>query len=189
LSRSGPPDPEEEEIARSFRWICQHPTAGERDHPAYSPEGADHWGPRSCGVACVAMAGHCLGSSMPALPELLAEGRGSGAYIAGVGWTHAGLARLCLRHGMSARPAELTVDDLVGWVKHGSTPRLFIASVAREWRATQNGGHLVLVRGYEEADRGFEIADPGRDRRNLTFVDRHRFERCYAGRGVALSHE
>jgi hypothetical protein len=170
----------------SFRWICQHPAGTERDHPGYAPEGADFWGPRSCGVACVSMAGHCLGSRIPALPELLSEGRASGAYISGVGWTHAGLAHLCELHGLSARAAEATVGDLVGWFALAPARRLFIASVSPEWQATQDGGHLVLVRAYSEVDQGFEIADPGRGRRSLTFVDRHRFEECYAGRGIEL---
>ncbi|MCP5033949.1 MAG: hypothetical protein GY939_19280 [Actinomycetia bacterium] len=118
-----------------------------------SPELAEHWRLRGCGIACVRMVLESFGTDPgPAWP-LIDEGLQAGSYC-DRGWIHQGLVDMAQRRGITGRAQRGTTADVAASITRG---HLVIASVTVCFRGGQPhpsragtyqpGGHLVLVTG------------------------------------------
>ncbi len=133
------------------------------------------------------------------VPPLAALGRAAQAYGAyaterqRVGYgplLYAGFVEFAAaEHGLRARvAAPLTVDELVAAV---SGEEVVLASVSAEIRdlpqaPARRGGHLVLVFDASADGGRLRFQDPAGER-GAVWLDRPRFERYFAGRGIAVA--
>ncbi|HET8581104.1 MAG TPA: C39 family peptidase [Candidatus Paceibacterota bacterium] len=136
--------------------------------PFFSQQAGDipeEWHSRACGVAALSMALAYAGADAP-VPALIDEGVAAGAYRAGRGWQHAGLAELALRHGARAwrreykwnglaRPFAMpfALSALRHALKRGIVP---IVSLTTSTEDT----HLVTLTGFGR--EGWRYNDPAK---------------------------
>jgi hypothetical protein len=119
-----------------------------------TPEIAEHWRYRGCGIACIRMILTTRGIEPDPYWSLIQEGVQAGSYC-DRGWIHQGLVDMAQRRGIAGHAIRnAAIDDLTADVTRGS---LLIASVTACFRGGQPhrsghgthqpGGHLVLVTG------------------------------------------
>ena len=136
------------------------------EYGALSPQEYAYWALRSCGVVCVKMTvDGFTGQSSGTVMDWVKAGLALDGYInqqrtdrpAEVGWRHATLAQLAIKHDCQAKPAtNLTLDDLMQCIQ---ADQAVIASVTselgeKEAPLTRNSGHLVVVYGLELSELG-----------------------------------
>ena len=168
--------------------------AGARDRQEYV-----RWARCGCGMACLQMILEARGGPVPPLAELGRRAVAYGGYEArpprGFGpLIYAGFVELAAAEfGLSARvAAPLALDQLLRAV---AADEVVLASVSVEIRAlaaepARRGGHLVLVIDCSADARRLCFHDPAGDRPDNTravWLERERFARFYAERGIAVT--
>lgn len=158
---------------------------------------------RACGAACVKMIlDYRGGSDSPDFRYIVREGQTMrGAYISGIGWTHAGLAALLRNHNVGAYAEEFRsvnvdidkqsfspskyeeghiergIQKIAGKIIDWKMP--VIISGVKNW-SEKDKWHLMVITGVEkdgEEIKGFYYHDPddeSKDGRN-NFVDKETF--------------
>ena len=170
-----------------------------REAGARDPQEYVRWARCGCGMACLQMILEAHGAPAPALVELgrraIAYGgyeerppRGFGPLI------YAGFVEFAAAEfGMAARvAAPLALDELFGAV---AGDEVVLASVSAEIRTpaaepARRGGHLVLVIDCSADARRLCFHDPAGDRSDngrAVWLERERFARFYAERGIAVT--
>lgn len=156
---------------------------------------------RACGAACVKMILDYHGKSVDFL-DLVKEGQTMiGAYISGIGWSHAGLAALLRNHNVGAYAEEfrsILVDSKnreflpspfeAGHVERGiqkiagkiiDWKQPVIISGVKNWKE-KDKWHLMVITGVEkegEEIKGFYYHDPDDENKEgkNNFVDKETF--------------
>jgi hypothetical protein len=128
------------------------------------------WRDRACGIACVCMLVNALTHRAAPLGPMIVQGLSRKAYVAGVGWSHAGLAGLLNACGIEASARTLAdIRTLVGVLKDGGrailsvTPRLKGGERDSDGQLLPKAGHLVLAHGLITENQqvtGILISDP-----------------------------
>lgn len=106
------------------------------------------WRHRSCGIVALKTAlDFWGGETSPTFPELLKNGRRMKAYIRGVGWNHAGIARLARKYGFGGKnfdwfpkKPKWAFEKTRTFLKTGPV----IASIHKNLDPAQSG-HLVVI--------------------------------------------
>jgi hypothetical protein len=145
----------------------------------------DEWSDRACGMAALRMILLARRIPAPCLTELLQLGSAQGA-LTGRGWLHAGIAALASELGLPGRAEAIASDDLPAAIKDGP----LIASVTFQFPDDgRRGGHLVVLRGYEQgtADPLILFRDPSRWGQEQDRVALSRLARSYAGRCITFT--
>lgn len=135
-----------------------------------SPDTAEFWRDRVCGIACVCMLINALTPRAVPLGQLIAEGLSINAYVKDVGWSHAGLADLLKAHGVAATARKLSsIDALLGILREASAAILSVTPGLKGGDRDSSGqllpkaGHLVLAHGIALENHqisGILISDP-----------------------------
>lgn len=160
---------------------------------------------RACGAACVKMILDYRGQKDTDFLTIVREGQTiKGAYISGIGWTHAGLAALLRNHNVGSyaeefRSIEVDVEHqafLLSAYENGHVER-GIEKIAREvkmerpviisgivgWKEMDKP-HLMVVTGVEKDGdeiKGFYYNDPDDEKEpgENKFVDKETFRRYW----------
>lgn len=107
------------------------------------------WQYRSCGVVSLLILMEALNPETSTTPDLLVkEGLELGAYKEGVGWYHAGLARLATAHGFTSTNkdwSQLPSTEARSLLLKELSEGPCIASVKNA-----KGGHLIVIEGIEQ---------------------------------------
>ena len=142
------------------------------------------WSSRACGIACVAMAAKYFRAEIQEKSELLHVGVKLQGYSSR-GWVHVKLAELCEKIGL--RAVALEVEDLQTVQEFLESDRLFVASVAEKFPVDgTRGGHLVLIKGYDEVRKELYFNDPSAWGQAHEKVSIERFLFSFAKRGIAI---
>lgn len=185
--------PERETLLTVGALVTQIPRAGD-GFP--TPELAEHWRPRGCGIACLRMVLAAHNVEHGTYWALINAGVDAGAYC-DRGWIHQGLVDLAAAHGVpGVAHRRRIIDDLADEIDNHC---LVIASVTVCFRGGQphpgtgtypRGGHLVLVTGARWATGGdpavaeLRVHHPSAtEANNLAnhWVPRDRFEASFSG--------
>jgi hypothetical protein len=154
----------------------------------WSPELAEFWQKRCCGIVGVQMLMACFAKPPPAVTVLIHEGLELDGYCT-AGWKHVVLAELLRRAGIEAGVgAGLRDGDLVKQLQSGP----LLASVRhglnfRSGDTSLRSGHLVLLTGYDPNTDRFRVHHPSHDIQLERFnveVPREDFVNCWSGRIV-----
>lgn len=132
----------------------------------YSKELPEKWQWRSCGIASLKnifdywQAKNAQNSS-PTLKVIFKKARTSGAYVKGIGWSHAGLVNTARSFGyegynrdLADKPAELALKALIEEV----AIRPAIVSVKSKFDPNATDGHLIVVTKVDK--KNVHIIDP-----------------------------
>lgn len=180
------------ELSPASRTLIDVPYRGQQFKPRNwredgfdSPEHAEYWSRRSCGIACVGMLIDFYSEAGPSLSRLLEQGLALKGYSSR-GWVHATLARILSGHGVPAEAVPMrSCGELVESVKCGAP---IIASVGDEFPIDgTKGGHLVVVTGYAELGNTLTAVyfnDPSAWGRTRHAVPVTRFFASFSGRVV-----
>jgi len=110
------------------------------------------WQTRACGIMALKMVLESLDYPTPSAKKMIIEGLKQGAYLAGIGWKHDGLADLAKFYGAKAKNydwANLNLreaeTELFKYLGH--TP--ILASIFRQFNPNNTGGHLIVLIGLE----------------------------------------
>ena len=137
------------------------------------------WSDRACGMAALRMILLAYRRSAPPLTELVALGVAEGA-LTGRGWLHAGIARLADRFGIPA-------PDLPG---HLAIAPVIVSVTERFPDDGRKGGHLVVARGYHDAQPGdpdILFRDPSGWGQTCDRVPLSRLAASYSGRAITFA--
>jgi len=121
------------------------------------------WQQKGCGVADVAMIVEFYKPKTTSVQKVLEEGIKGGAYVKNVGWSHAGLAALALKHGLVGKTFDfspLKRLDAFSQFKKMVREGPLIASIHRGFDPKSPYGHLIVVTGFDE--RLVYYNDPGK---------------------------
>jgi ABC-type bacteriocin/lantibiotic exporter with double-glycine peptidase domain len=106
------------------------------------------WQYRSCGVVSLMILMEALNPNTQTTPDqLVQEGLELGAYKEGVGWYHAGLARLATAHGFTSTNKDWSTkssEEARALLQTELNEGPCIASIT-----TPNGGHLIVIEKIE----------------------------------------
>ena len=145
----------------------------------------DEWSDRACGMAALRMILLARDIPAPSLTRLLLLGTACGA-LTGRGWLHAGIADVAASLGLPGRAEAIAPADLPACIKDGP----LIASVTFQFPDDgRRGGHLVVLRGYEQAraDPLILFRDPSRWGQEHDRVPLSRLAHSYAGRCITFT--
>jgi hypothetical protein len=172
------------------------------DDPRWAESGAPSqaeygfWSGRWCGLACLLMILEHRGDAVPPLYDALAGCLRAGAYLPQEGGTVQGLIYepfaqyAATAHGLRAEVCgRLPLADLRARLAAG---HLIIASVHREIRrpdqpAPGQGGHLVLVTGYDGDQLHFRNPSGHTSATRTAVLPQETFAAFYAGRGISVA--
>lgn len=118
----------------------------------------ENWRHRGCGITALKMMLDYWRTEFPLehtlpLPELLLLGVNRGAYVEGIGWTHAGLASLARELGYEAFNRDFGIKgktpksgkDAFAILKRDVASGPVIASIWKDFTPKGRSGHLVVV--------------------------------------------
>ncbi len=121
------------------------------------------WRQKGCGVADVAMIVDFYKPNTTTVQKVLEEAIKAGAYVKNVGWSHAGLAALAVKHGLVGKTVDLSIvkkevafSEFKNTVMEGPV----IASIHRGFNPASPFGHLIVVTGFD--DKLVYYNDPGK---------------------------
>ncbi len=121
------------------------------------------WQQKGCGVTDVAMIVDFYKPDTTTVQKVLEEALRAGAYVKNVGWSHAGLAAVAVKHGLVGKTVDLTdetktaaLKEFKSMVKEGP----IIASIHRGFNPASPYGHMIVVTGYD--DKVVYYNDPGK---------------------------
>ncbi|HEY4503033.1 MAG TPA: C39 family peptidase [Candidatus Paceibacterota bacterium] len=132
------------------------------------------WQQKGCGVADVAMIVEFYKPNTTTVQKVLEEALKGGAYVKNVGWSHAGLAALAVKHGLvgktvdlSSLKSEAALSQFKDEVKEGPV----IASIRRGFDPSSPYGHLIVITGFD--DKLVHYNDPGKrdGKKTVTITD------------------
>jgi hypothetical protein len=176
-----------------------------RDYGTEDIEEYLFWHKRACAIACLKMCLEAL-TTLPQVPtmiELIRKGVDLGGYIVhneqgefvDFGWYYQPLVKLGEAYGLHGHVCKtLSTDELCSYLAAKS---LVIASVSpeigeRDTPISKQGGHLVLVHGFEWSPQGckaFLLHNPsGRfsELQSNAVIPFERFSKAFAGRGLVF---
>lgn len=120
---------------------------------------AESWCSRGCGIASLRMVLDGFGCGCGRQWDMIAQGLAKGAYRAGVGWIHWGLAHMAEAYGIFGEAKRgKTVSDLQRDLENGFvcivsiTPNFRFGQKKADGSVYGKGGHLVPVYGYMMQD-------------------------------------
>ena len=161
-----------------------------------SPDLAEHWRPRGCGIACLRMILSSYRIDHGSYWSLISEGLQTGAYC-DRGWIHQGLLDMATRHGLpgtahrNRTTTHLSNDLLAGHLLIASVTVCFRGGQPRSDASNQvhtPGGHLVVVTGTRLDNTGgpteFRVHHPSATpTNNLSnhWVTHERFAASFSG--------
>ena len=111
------------------------------------------WQQKGCGVADVAMIVEFYKPNTTTVQKVLEEGIKGGAYVKNVGWSHAGLAALAVKHGLVGKTVDLSVltrEAAFSQFKNTLKEGPIIASIHRGFDPKSPFGHLIVATGFDE---------------------------------------
>ncbi|MEK4197943.1 C39 family peptidase [Cytobacillus sp. FSL K6-0265] len=158
----------------------------ERDWPSQKlveGNGAEYWGDRSCGLACLRMVLSYYKLPIPSQYELLLNGLSKNAYCS-KGWIHSGLAKMGLEFGLKGSAISIKNGDELERFLIETGP--LIASVSHELpQDGRKGGHLIVVSGRQKGnDTNIIFRDPSRWGITNSIVSEDRFFSSFTQRGI-----
>lgn len=121
------------------------------------------WQQKGCGVADVAMIVEFYKPNTTSVQKVLEEAIKIGAYQKNVGWKHAGLAALAVKHGLVGRTfdfSKLTKEDAFSQFKDILEEGPMIASIHRGFNPKSPYGHLIVATGFDDSFVYYN--DPGK---------------------------
>lgn len=132
------------------------------------------WQQKGCGVADVAMIVEFYKPKTTSVQKVLEEGLAGGAYVKNVGWSHAGLAALAVKHGLVGKTIDfspLGKETAFSQFKDVLKEGPMIASIHRGFDPNSPYGHLIVVTGLDENLVYFN--DPGKrdGKRSVSIAD------------------
>lgn len=182
-TRSDMEHPRHREVLRT----AQHFGPDEWPHGALvRGETAEHWGERSCGIACLRSVVHFHTGVAPDLYELLCRGLARGAF-GDRGWIHASLADLSRSYGLAG--ASVGMDGLPVLYDQIDQGLPVIVSCSLGFPDDgRRGGHLVLATGRSASLRGdvVHVVDPSRRGRVQDTVPATRLAASWTGRAIVF---
>ncbi len=148
------------------------------------------WQNRACGIVALKIALDTLDYQTPDLKTMIQTGVEQNAYLPGIGWKHAELAKLSEHYGANGTNydwAALSPEE--AWVKLttylGQTPVL--VSIHSHFDPTTKDGHLIVLAGEQTGQ--IIYADPEiKDRDQIiTSIDRTKFLAGWKRRVIIIS--
>ena len=123
------------------------------------------WRDKSCGIVSLVMLikYYIPNFNKNAIIHLIGLGYNQKAYIDGVGWTHDGLIRLAKRFGFEGERFDVnSLPEEEGLKKlfKALETKPVIASIYKD-SIQQNGGHLVVLTGFDSKRNLIFYNDPG----------------------------
>jgi len=165
----------------------------------YADLGHHEWRARGCGIVALKMAldfWHARDGRNRTVPldALLQDGIAEGAYRAGIGWTHTGLAALARAYDYEAFNAD--------WAQNGPTPKSpeeawqallgelaagpVLASVWSGLDPERGGGHIVVVTGFADDLVAFNDPEERTEREGRKLLALNSFLRAFKRRYVVV---
>lgn len=148
------------------------------------------WQNRACGIVALKIALDTLDYQTPDLKTMIQTGVEQNAYLPGIGWKHAELAKLTENYGATGTNydwADLSPE--AAWEKLttylGRIPVL--ASIHSHFDPTTKDGHLIVLAGQKDGQ--IIYADPEIKDRNqiITSIDRAKFLDAWKQRAIIVS--
>ncbi len=121
------------------------------------------WKQKGCGVADVAMIVEFYKPNTTSVQKILEQAIKEGAYVKNVGWSHAGLAKLAVKHGLVGKTVDLAPlknEVALSQFKNIVTDGPVIASIHRGFNPKSPNGHLIVVTGFD--NKVVYYNDPGK---------------------------
>ena len=123
-----------------------------------SSKDAEHWQIRGCGIASLRMVVAALTNRtqpQKTYAQLITEGVEQGAYLKGVGWIHASIAKMVESYGLSAQAKREATSETVaadienGWLTIVSVTRCYQGGTPdpETGKIRTPGGHLIVAYG------------------------------------------
>ncbi|MBS2772781.1 cysteine peptidase family C39 domain-containing protein [Anoxybacillus rupiensis] len=151
-------------------------------------KGAEYWGDRACGLACLRMIFSHYGKTVPSQYELLNQALKRRAYSP-KGWIHQGLADLGEIYGLSAASIAIENATQLQLVLQITGP--LIVSITHKFPEDgRRGGHLVVVCGrHKGPEPTITFRDPSRWGANNSTVSEKRFFSSFSKRAICFNPE
>lgn len=170
----------------NVRRVAQHSI--EDDWPTtflIANQGAEYWGERACGIACLSMLLEYHGLPVPSMMDLLSIGVDSGAYCER-GWIHQGLVNVGAKFGLKGKLHTVeNAEQLTDVLLHRGPS---IVSVTHKLPIDgRKGGHLIVVSAVDVLNQtGVTFRDPSGWGANESNVALERFFSSFSGRVISF---
>ena len=137
---------------------------------------------------------HDAYNQLPALDTLLERGTALGAYLEGVGWTHAGLVRLAQDFGYTGYNADFgpksaapkTVEEAWALLATELDRGPVLASVYAGLDPQRGGGHIVVVTGITDGVVSFCDPEERTAHEGLRALQLSGFLRAFKNRFIVI---
>ena len=154
----------------------------------------ESWRYRSCGIIATKMAmdywhGQSVNNSSPTLEVIIGTGLTIGAYSAGIGWSHAGLANIGRQFGYDGYSQDLAGLDLeLAWSYLLDDLKRFpvIASIYPRFDPSNKDGHIVVLTGFDGELVFYNDPDEHSEREGKKAIAIERFLRGWKKRYIVI---